>query len=51
MKNGQASTARVEQACLVMNGGMDSEYQRTGVGWSARLSNGKITWRSLKSAA
>lgn len=54
LRSGQASTVRVEQACLVMNGSMDSEYQRTGVGWSAWLSNGKVTWRSLapgKSAA
>jgi hypothetical protein len=54
IKSGQASAVRVEQACLVMNDWMDSAYQRTGVGWSAKLSNGKVTWRSLapgKSAA
>ena len=46
--SGQASTARVEQARLVMNGWwMNSEYQRTGVGWSAQLRNGKVTWKSL----
>lgn len=50
LRSGQASTVRVEQACLVMNGSMESEYQRTGAGWSARLSNGKVTWRSLAAA-
>lgn len=47
IKSGQASTVRVEQACLVMNDWMDSEYQRTGVGWSARLSDGNVIWRPL----
>jgi hypothetical protein len=45
IRNGNATTARVEQARLMIGGfWLTSHYQRTGAGWSARQENGGISW-------
>ncbi len=51
IRNGSASTARVEQARLMIGGfWLTSHYQRTGEGWSARQGSGGITWMPLAPA-
>ena len=51
MRNGRASTARVEQARLRIGGfWLTAHYQRTGAGWSARQERSGITWIPLAHA-
>jgi len=51
IRNGSSSTARVEQAHLMMGGyWLTSHYQRTGAGWSARQGSTGITWIPLAPA-
>jgi hypothetical protein len=48
MRNGNASTARVEQAQLLIGGyWLTSHYLRTGAGWWARWGSGGITWTPI----
>ena len=51
MRNGSASTARVEQAQVMIGGyWLTSHYQRTGTGWSALQGSSGITWIPLAPA-
>lgn len=44
MTSGQARTARVEQAALVIGRALTYDYCPTGPAWSARLEPGGLTW-------
>lgn len=51
INSGQAASARVERACLVMDGWwLHSQYHRTGTGWTARRSAAGVRWATLTAA-
>lgn len=48
IRDGRATTARVEQARLMVGGfWLTAHYQRTGTGWSAHEGSGGVTWVPL----
>jgi hypothetical protein len=52
LRAGQATGARVELAHVVTGfSGLTSGYQRTGQGWTARQSAGRVTWVRLRAAS
>jgi hypothetical protein len=46
------ATGRVERAVPLAGGGwLTDGYRRLGSGWSARLSNGQVSWVSFRESA
>ena len=42
--SGQADTARIEQAAIVVGHALSYDYCPTGRAWTARLNAGRLTW-------
>ena len=42
--SGQADTARIEQAAIVVGHALSYDYCLTGRAWVARLDAGRLTW-------